>query len=425
MANQQNETVTTDGSKPPKGVGISPKLFMSVIAGLAVLFLFVLIMIVSYRGKRHASMPSSQNTLVKQQPGVSAETAINQLNRNKSDGVLVHQAATKQATSEKPSTPTAQVVSQPNLSHQNTLEAARSAISVVNNYHGPSGQPLLGQGDLTTQRGLSGLAAQENQLNAMAQSALSGLGQSGHYKAQNGQGEKTAFLQAARQKDNKFYLNSKLTKPVSPYEVKAGTIIPATLLTGIDSDLPGQITAQVSQNVYDTVTGNDLLIPQGTRIIGLYDSKVTYGQSRVLIAWTRLIYPNGDSFDLEGQPGVDLMGMAGLHDLVDNHYVRIFGSALMFSLFGALGQLSQPQQANGTLTNQQIIYGAIGQQMSQTGAQWVEKNINIQPTLKIRPGSVFNILLTRDMVLPGPYQYRLHVRLPRPDESTFHDVQLE
>ena len=423
MANQQNETVTNEGSKPPKGVGISPKLFACVIAGLAVMFLFVLIMIFSYRGKHHASTPSSQNTLVKQQQGVSAEAAINQLNRDVSDGVLVHQEEPKQETSEKQSTPTTQAVSQPNLSNQNELEAARSNISVVNNYHGPTGQPLMGQGDPMTQVGLSGLAAQENQLNAMAQSALSGLGQSGHYKEQNMQSEKAAFLQAASQKDDKFYLNSKLTKPVSPYEVKAGTIIPATLLTGIDSDLPGQITAQVSQNVYDTVTGNYLLIPQGTRVIGVYDSKVAYGQSRVLIAWTRLIYPNGDSFDLEGQPGVDLMGMAGLHDLVDNHYVRIFGSALMFSMFGALGQLSQPQQANGILTNQQIIYGAIGQQMSQTGAQLVEKNINIQPTLKIRPGANFNILLTRDMVLPGPYQSRLHVGLPQPDESTFHYVK--
>ncbi len=419
MANHKNETASNEGSKPPKGIGISPKLFMSVITGLSVMFLFVLIMIFSYRGKHHASTPSLQNTLVKQQQGVSAEAAINQLNRNNSDGVLVHQEAAKQATSENPIKPTTQIVSQPNLSHQNDLEAARSNISVVNNYHGPTGQPLMGQGGPTAQSGISGLSAQENQLNAMAQSALNGLAQSGHYKEQNMQTEKAAFLKSASQKDNKFYLNSKLTKPISPYEVKAGTIIPATLLTGINSDLPGQITAQVSQNVYDTVTGNYLLIPQGTRIIGLYDSKVAYGQSRVLIAWSRLIYPNGDSFDLEGQPGVDLMGMAGLHDLVDNHYVRIFGSALMFSLFGALGQLSQPQQANGILTNQQIIYGAIGQQMSQTGAQLVEKNINIQPTLKIRPGSLFNILLTRDMVLPGPYQSRLHAGLPQPDTSNF------
>ncbi|PIR10230.1 MAG: hypothetical protein COV52_09735 [Gammaproteobacteria bacterium CG11_big_fil_rev_8_21_14_0_20_46_22] len=419
MSDKQDEMNSAVDQKPPKGVGISPKLFITVVMGLAILFLFVLIMIFSYRGKGHTVEPQKQNTLVNQQNGVSAEAAINQLNRDTSDGVLVHQKqqAQKQPEQQNQNVPQTIVQSPPN--DQNALQAARSNISVVNNYHGPTGQALMGQGGTGAYSGgINGLANQENQLNAMAQSALSGLGQSGNYKQQNMQSEKTAFLQSASQKDNKFYLNSKLTKPISPFEVKAGTIIPATLLTGIDSDLPGEITAQVSQNVYDTVTGNYLLIPQGTRIIGAYDSKVAYGQSRILIAWSRLIYPDGDSFDLEGQPGVDLMGMAGLHDLVDNHYTRIFGSALMFSMFGALGQLSQPQQANGILTNQQIIYGAIGQQMSQTGAQLVEKNINIQPTLKIRPGANFNILLTRDMVLPGPYRSQHHIGLPYPSTTS-------
>jgi type IV secretion system protein TrbI len=120
-------------------------------------------------------------------------------------------------------------------------------------------------------------------------------------------------------------------------DIKAGTIIPATLVTGINSDLPGTMIGKVRRNVYDTVTGNYLLIPQGTTLIGNYDSKVVFGQSRVLIVWSRLIFPNGSSFDLQGMPGVDLTGMAGLHDQVDNHYKRIFGSALLFSVFGAAG----------------------------------------------------------------------------------------
>jgi type IV secretion system protein VirB10 len=177
-------------------------------------------------------------------------------------------------------------------------------------------------------------------------------------------------------------------------------------MTGIQSDLPGTIIAKVRQNVYDTVSGNFLLIPQGTTLIGTYDSQVAFGQSRVLIAWSRLIFPNGTSFDLLGMPGADLLGRSGLHDQVDNHYMRIFGSSLMLSIFGAAGQLSQPQTNNGQMTTQQILYGAVGEQMSQTAAQMMEKNLNIQPTLNIRQGARFNVLLTRDLVLPSPYRFK-------------------
>lgn len=223
------------------------------------------------------------------------------------------------------------------------------------------------------------------------------------YNALNQQDEKKAFLKKAESKSD-FYLDSSLQKPVSPYEVKAGTIIPALFETGINSDLPGTITARVSRNIYDTVSGNYLLIPQGTKVLGHYDSQVAYGQERVLMAWSRLIFPNGDSFDLQGQPGVDLAGMSGIGDKVNHHTFRVFGSALMFSLFGAAGQLSQPKnERNQFPSNGQIIFGAIGQQLTQTGAQLVMKNMDIQPTIEIRPGAKFNILLTKDMVLPGAY----------------------
>ncbi len=215
----------------------------------------------------------------------------------------------------------------------------------------------------------------------------------------NAQSEKIAFLKRTNQ-SNDDYIHSTLKKPLSPYELKAGTIIPATLLTGINSDLPGTIIAKVRRDVFDTVTGNYLLIPQGTTLVGVYDSQITYGQSRVLIAWSRLIFPNGNSYDLNGQTGVDLAGMAGLSDITDHHYTRVFGSALMFSVFGALGQLSQPQQRTDQLTTQQIIFAAIGQQMSQAAMQLVAKEMNVQPTIRIRPGINFNVLLARDAVLP-------------------------
>jgi len=241
----------------------------------------------------------------------------------------------------------------------------------------------------------------QNQNASVAPSASS---QPTSYDQQNMQPQKTAFLNQASTK-NSDTLNQAVQNPVSPYEVQAGSIIPAELVTGIDSDLPGQILAIVRENVYDTPTGNNLLIPQGSKLVGAYDSQVAYGQTRVLMAWSRIIFPNGSSLDLEGMPGVDLSGMAGLHDLVDEHYTRIFGSALLFSLFGALGQLSQPQQSttNGALTNQQIIAASIGQEFSQTGAQLAQKNINIQPTIEIRPGDLFNVFVTKDMVFPGAY----------------------
>jgi type IV secretory pathway VirB10-like protein len=220
---------------------------------------------------------------------------------------------------------------------------------------------------------------------------------------QNMQGEKNSFLQ--NQNGGNDQLKIGVQNTASPYMVMAGAIIPATLITGIDSDLPGQIQALVSQNVYDSKTGNNILIPQGSKLLGTYDSQVAYGQSRVLIVWTRVIFPNDQYIDLEGMPGADLSGFAGLHDQVDNHYFRIYGSALLMSLFSAGMQLSQPNNntSNGAPTNQQIIASAMGQQLGQTSTELIQKNINVQPTINIRQGDNFNVLVTRDIPFTGPY----------------------
>jgi len=225
----------------------------------------------------------------------------------------------------------------------------------------------------------------------------------------NLQAEKKAFLQVNSQPNSDDYLHASVQSPLSQFEVQAGTVIPGVLLTGIDSDLPGQITGQVTGNVYDSVSGNALLIPQGAKLIGLYDSNVAYGQSRVLVAWKRIIFPNGQSMDLQGMPGADLSGYAGFHDVVDNHYFRIFGSAVLMSLISAGAQLSQPQQSNTVYGNNapsvsQTVAASLGSQLSQTGLQITQKNLNIQPTLEIRPGYQFNIQVTKDMVFPGPYR---------------------
>lgn len=180
------------------------------------------------------------------------------------------------------------------------------------------------------------------------------------------------------------------------------------MLTGVNSDLPGNMIAQVSQNVFDSATGLHLLIPQGTKIYGVYDSRVVYGQERVLIAWNRLIFPDGSSLTLGAMPGADMSGMAGLNDDVNNHYLRIFGSALMMSLvsggmaYAMDGVNTGTSTDNGT-TMQDEMTSALAAQLGQTTTTLLQKNLSIKPTLEIRPGYLFNIVVTKDMVFREPY----------------------
>jgi len=216
----------------------------------------------------------------------------------------------------------------------------------------------------------------------------------------NDQAGKQAFLAQPGSSANTDYLQARITTPMSPYEIRAGSVIPATMIGGINSDLPSQIIAQVRENVYDTATGKYLLIPQGSRLVGVYSSAVTYGQTRVLVAWNRIIYPNGDSFDLGQMPGADQAGYGGFNDEVDHHYIRIFGSALLASLFSAGAQLSQPQNnTNSTITSTQILAAALGQQANTVGSMLIARGLDIQPTLKIRNGFLFNIMVTKDLIL--------------------------
>jgi type IV secretory pathway VirB10-like protein len=196
------------------------------------------------------------------------------------------------------------------------------------------------------------------------------------------------------------YLASTREAPLSPYEVKAGTIIPAVMVGGVNSDLPGQIIGQVSENVYDTATGRFILIPQGARLIGVYDNGVTDGQERVLVAWTRIIYPDASSIDLGRMPGADQAGYAGFHDRVNDHFWKVFGNAVMLSLFSGGLQLSQGNSSNSTgMTAQQTLTASLGQQMGQLGMEMARRNIQIQPTLEIRPGYRFVVQATKDIVI--------------------------
>ncbi len=198
-----------------------------------------------------------------------------------------------------------------------------------------------------------------------------------------------------------------LKNPSSPYIIQAGTLIPGILITGINSDLPGQIISQVRSNVYDSVQGRYLLIPQGSKLIGVYDAKIIYGQERVLVAWQRLILPNGQSMDLSDMAGVDNSGYAGFTDQVNAHYSKLLGSAVLMSVLGAGVQLSQPQTHQiGLAENSmsQALSQNIAGSMMSTASALTEKNLNVQPTLEIRPGFTFNVSVTKDLVFPKAYQ---------------------
>lgn len=219
--------------------------------------------------------------------------------------------------------------------------------------------------------------------------------------ALNGQDRKLAFVNGPI--DRRTTSPDRVAAPASSYAVQAGNVIPASLITGIRSDLPGQITAQVTENVYDSPTGRFLLIPQGARLIGTYDSKISFGQSRVLLVWTRLIMPNGRSIVLERQPGADTAGHAGLEDEVDNHWGALFRAALLSTLLGVGSQLGSGSDTGNNGDIIQALRRGSSDSLNQTGQKVVQRNLNIQPTLTIRPGFLVRVIVNRDLVLE-PYK---------------------
>lgn len=201
------------------------------------------------------------------------------------------------------------------------------------------------------------------------------------------------------------YLPNRVVPQQSRYELKRGSVIPATMITGIISDLPGRITAQVSQHIYDSATGHFLLIPQGTKLLGRYDSKVSFGQSRVLVVWTDVIFPDGSTLQIGGMAGTDSQGYGGFSDKVNNHYFRTFGSAALVALIGTGIDMAVPESS--TPATQDTASDATRRNFAETfgrvAEQTISKNLNVQPTIQIRPGYKFNVLVDQDIVFPGKY----------------------
>lgn len=208
-------------------------------------------------------------------------------------------------------------------------------------------------------------------------------------------------------------LGSSLEAPAGePYIVRAGTVIPATLISGINSDIPGQILGQVSHNVYDTAVGSHLLIPQGTRLVGTYSSgNIAYGQERVMVAWQRLIYPDGKVLDLGSMPGADMAGYSGFTDLVDNHWWELFSGAFLMSGITAGVAVATEDDDNSSSDDSSDsnsindeMRQALATQFGNVIAQVIQRNLNIAPTLEIRPGYRFNVVITKDMKFERPYR---------------------
>jgi type IV secretion system protein TrbI len=207
-----------------------------------------------------------------------------------------------------------------------------------------------------------------------------------------------AFLNGAV--DRRTVSPDRVEAPASRYVLQAGSVIPAALITGIRSDLPGEVTAQVTEDVYDSPTGRILLIPQGARLVGQYDAQVSFGQSRVLLVWTRLIMPNGRSIVLERQPAADAAGYAGLEDEVDNHWGMLFKAAILSTILSVGSEAGVSGNNGGSLAA--AIQQGMSQSFNQIGEQVVGRSLAIQPTLTIRPGFPVRVMVTRDVVLE-PY----------------------
>jgi type IV secretion system protein VirB10 len=210
----------------------------------------------------------------------------------------------------------------------------------------------------------------------------------------NMQDRKLAFVNGPV--DRRTVSPDRLANPPSRYVVQAGAVIPAALITGIRSDLPGQVTAQVTENVYDSPTGRFLLIPQGSKLVGLYDSQISFGQDRVLLVWTRLLMPNGQSIVLERQPGADTQGFAGLEDEGDHHWDRLIMAAALSTVLGVGAELGATSGDSAIVT---ALRRGSTDSLNQTGQQVVRRNLNIQPTITIRPGFPVRVIINRDLVL--------------------------
>ena len=231
----------------------------------------------------------------------------------------------------------------------------------------------------------------------------------GQYQQEQQGNPQVSSSNSVNQESKDWKLNAALEKAQS-LTINTGFVIPAVMITGINSDIAGSIIAQVSQNVYDTATGSYLLIPQGTKLFGTYSSKIEYGQERVLVAWNRLIYPDGRTLDLGQMLGADVGGYSGFSDQVNNHYWKLFKGAFLLSMITAAVTYSDNKYNNNSDSESRSATSAmsesLGQNLGDVSVELIRKNMNISPTLEIRNGYRFNVVVTKDIQFSKPYRFQ-------------------
>ncbi|MFM2625773.1 TrbI/VirB10 family protein [Vibrio owensii] len=381
-----------------QGGGISKKL-IALVAGGLFLVLILIFYVIGQKGQKNVESTSEPETQATQ-----IEPELN----NKSDGGLeeVLNAAPQEAIV-KPKPPTTQVprtqaIPEPKQTDSQRREqlAYEQEVQRINQRKVQAlQQALFSQSAVAFELDEP---AQPTHQNA-PKNALSSLEVPNDRMQEsdpNKQDVKQAFSGQTRRNS---YLIAGREKPLSPYELKVGTLIPATMISGVNSDLPGQVIASVSQNVYDSATGSHLLLPQGSKLYGVYDSQIAYGQSRVLMAWTRVNYPDGTTLELEGMGAIDSEGFAGFEDQVDHHYWKIFGNAFILGMITGATEAGISDSNSDETSTAESINNGVTQQFAETGSTLIEKNLDVQPTIVIRNGYKFNIMLNKDVVL-HPYQ---------------------
>ncbi|WP_455291511.1 TrbI/VirB10 family protein [Vibrio parahaemolyticus] len=237
---------------------------------------------------------------------------------------------------------------------------------------------------------------------AQAKAALSLPNQAPYEQSGSAAGELNASALDTTGASQAGYLNARRELPASEYELTVGTLIPATLISAMNSDIPGNVIAQVSQNVYDSATGAAILIPQGTQLYGTYDARVAYGQRRLPVSWSRVNFPDGTKLNIGNMASMDVTGMNGLTGDINNHYWRLFGQA---TLLGGISGISQAAVSDGdddSRSTGESVADGVTQQYAETGNMLIRKNMNIQPTIEIDNAEQFYIMVSQDVILP-PY----------------------
>lgn len=362
-------------------------------------------------------MSANQNKMLREEKNVKSEVQSETENNNIGFEVVDYSQATKEDEGNEENELTylnEKKVEENEGNEENEGEYINEEIEIPKNEKRESFYEALLSDELSARASIIEFGGNENTASSNRQRANNGElpiinlpseleeGQVNNFMSEdiNKQPEKKAFLN--QEKARKNYNEDLISSPVSKYEVKMGGIIPAILQTGINSDLPGSMTALVREDVYDTVSGGYLLIPKGTRVIGKYSSFISFGQSRVLVVWQRLIFPNGKSINLDNFEGADMSGYSGLVGDVDNHTLKLLQGVVLTSILGATAGIVD-DRGDGRESWRSGAGRGAGEEVVTIGETFAGRLLSVQPTIKIPPGTRFNIMVNSDLVLE-PYK---------------------